>query len=456
MYKPNLHFHFTGIAGSGMSGIAEILLSNGFRVSGSDLKPGDVCERLKQLGARIYIGHAKENLADDASLLVYSSAVSGSNPELQEATRRGLPVIRRAEVLAELMRLKYGVAVAGSHGKTTTTSMTAAVLEAGGLDPTVIIGGQVKSLGCGSRAGKSDYLVAEADESDRSFLLLKPTVAVVTNIDAEHLVAYSSLKELEQSFEQFIRAVPFYGLAVLCADDLKLCDIASRLKGRVLSYGVSPSAELRAADFSYQRDRTSCQVYYHDHALFRLDMPVIGDHLLINALAALAVGLEFGVKQEVIKEALSCFSGVARRLEVVREQGGITVINDYAHHPTEIKATLRALKMARQDQQGRLLVVFQPHRFSRTKDCFFTFLDAFDLADHLFITDIYPAGEEPIPGVTSEALCAAIKQPNKQYVPTLEELLAVLPSRLEQGDLVACLGAGTVGAFSRTLANKLG
>lgn len=455
MYQPNLHFHFTGIGGSGMSGIAEILLCSGFRVSGSDLKCGDVCDRLEKLGAQIYSGHDEANVADDASLVVYSSAVSQDNPELLIARKRGLPVIRRAEVLAELMRLKYGVAVAGSHGKTTTTSMIAAVLEAGGLDPTVIIGGQVKSLGSGSKAGKSDYLVAEADESDRSFLLLKPTVAVVTNIDAEHLIAYSSLHELEQSFEQFIRAVPFYGLAVLCADDPKLVSIANSLSGRVVSYGVSPTADLRGVNFEYTKQATSCDVYRGEELLFRLTMPILGDHLLINSLAAVAVGLEFGVDPATIERALNGFSGVARRLEVVSEQNGVTVINDYAHHPTEIKATLKAIKLAWAAEQGRLIVVFQPHRYSRTRDCFFAFLDAFDQGDHLYITDIYPAGEEPIPGVTSEALCAAVKQPNKEHVPQLETLLGTLPGQLVAGDVVACLGAGSIGVFSKNLAEEL-
>ena len=447
MYNPNLHFHFTGIGGSGMSGLAEILLGQGFKVSGSDLKITEVCRRLERLGAVIHAGHAAEHVPESASALVYSSAVSLDNPEVIEAKLRGLPVIRRAEVLAELMRLKFGVGVAGSHGKTTTTSMTAAILEAAGRDPTVIIGGQVKSIGTGGKLGKGDILVAETDESDRSFLLLRPTIAVVTNIDAEHLVAYASLSDLETSFAQFVKSVPFYGLAVLCIDDPKVRDLALRFKGRKVTYGVSPDAQLRIDNIVAGRSRTAYDVISGGGRLCRIELPMLGQHIALNSLASIAVALEFGVPVPVIEKALGEFGGVGRRLEVIGEPRGITVMSDYGHHPTEVRATLRAVRAGYDMELGKLYVVFQPHRYTRTRDCFAQFLDAFSDADDLTLTDIYSAGEAPIEGVSGEALYQAVRHDSRHYVKNLDEVVPGLVRNLEKGDVVVCLGAGSVGAL---------
>jgi UDP-N-acetylmuramate--alanine ligase len=449
MYNSKLHFHFTGIGGSGMSGIAEILLGLGFAVSGSDIKEGEMTTRLRERGATISLGHAPENLPLGASLVVYSSAVSLDNPELVEARRRELPVIRRAEVLAELMRLKYGVAVAGSHGKTTTTSMTATILEVGGLDPTVIIGGQVKSIGTGGKLGKGSVLVAESDESDRSFLLLKPTVAVVTNIDSEHLNAYASLTDLEESFEKFIEAVPFYGLAVLCIDDPKVRDLAHRCKSRKVTYGISPDADIRAENITTSKTTTSYDVVRGNKVLARIHLPMLGKHIAINSLAAIAVALEFEVSIDTIVMALNEFEGVGRRLEVIGEAQGVTVINDYGHHPTEVKATIGAIRAGWGDALRRFHVVFQPHRYSRTRDCFAQFLDAFHDCDALYLTDIYSAGEPPLEGITSEILSQAMQHQSCTYIGAYDTAVATVTPELKEGDVLLCLGAGSIGTLPR-------
>ncbi|MFM1848743.1 MAG: UDP-N-acetylmuramate--L-alanine ligase [Pseudomonadota bacterium] len=455
MYNSALHFHFAGIGGSGMSGLAEILLNLGFRVSGSDQKVTATVVRLRQLGAEIFEGHAAEHLPSGASLLVYSSAIDRANPEIVEAERRGLPIVRRAEVLAELMRLKYGVGVAGSHGKTTTTSMTAAILERGGLDPTVVIGGQVKSMGSGGKLGRSDYLVAETDESDRSFLLLRPTIAVVTNIDAEHLNAYTSLAELEESFHQFVRSVPFYGLAVLCIDDPRVRDLAELYKGRKITYGVSPQAQLRAVNIEPHRDGTTFEVVRNGEPICRVHLPMLGRHIVVNSLAAIAVGLEFGIAPETIAAALGEFSGVKRRLEVLGEHGGVTVINDYGHHPTEVKATIQAVRSGWGSELRRLHVVFQPHRYTRTRDCFVTFLDAFGECDNLTITEIYAASEAPIEGITGDTLAGAITHPAARYIKDFDDVLPRLLAEVEPGDVVVCLGAGSIGGFAERFTGEL-
>lgn len=451
MYNPHLHFHFTGIGGSGMSGLAEILLNLGFKVSGSDVKITSTCERLQKLGAQICVGHRSENVPETISLLVYSSAVARDNPELLEARRRGLPVIPRAEVLAELMRLKYGVAVAGSHGKTTTTSMTAAVMEHGGLDPTIIIGGQVKATGSGGKLGNGDFLVAETDESDRSFLLLKPTIAVVTNIDAEHLNAYSSQADLENSFQQFLTSVPFYGLAILCADDAKVRELAVRYTGRKVTYGMSADAVIQARNLQFKKFITSFDVYRSGEYLLHVDLPMLGAHIALNSLAAVAVGLEFGLAPKVIEEALASFSGVKRRLEIIAEVRGITVMNDYGHHPTEVAATLAAVKNGFGSELRRLHVVFQPHRYSRTRDCFSEFLTAFKDCHNLLITDIYAASEEPIVGISAQTLCDAIQHPSRQYVAQLDDTIPLLEAQAQAGDVVLCLGAGSIGSLPERL-----
>lgn len=456
MYNRKLHFHFTGIGGSGMSGLAEILVNLGFKISGSDLHKNEACRRLERLGAKIAEGHHAENIPDDASLLVYSSAVSNLNPEMQQAHSRGIPIIRRAEVLAELMRLKYGVAVAGSHGKTTTTSMIAHILEVGGLDPTVIIGGQVKAMnGSGARLGKSDFLVAESDESDRSFLLLKPTVAVVTNIDAEHLDAYESLGEMEESFDRFIQAVPFYGVSVLCVDDPRVRALSDKYQRRRVTFGLSPDADIQARNIKVHHNHTAFDVFERDAYFASISLPLLGVHMASNALAAIAVGKEFGVSREKIVEALNSFSGVRRRLELIGEERGVTVMNDYAHHPTEIKATLKAVRSGWSDAAGKVRVVFQPHRYSRTKSCFAQFLDAFTDCDDLILTDIYSAGEEPIEGINAEKLCEALTHNSKRYVPSLDMLLKEWVNESKPGDIILCLGAGSIGQFPEKIVAAL-
>lgn len=428
-----------------MSGLAEILLTSGFQVSGSDAKSSDVLRRLEKLGAKVFIGHAATHVPPTASLVVYSSAVTSSNPEVREAKRRKIPVVRRAEVLAELMRLKYGVGVAGSHGKTTTTSMCGAILDAAELDPTVVIGGQVKALGTGARLGRGEYLVAETDESDRSFLLLKPTVAVVTNIDNEHMSAYRSRQDLEASFRQFIESVPFYGLAILCVDDPTVRLMASECKRRVLTYGFSTDADLYATNVRAARDGMRFEVVYRGAHLGAFLLPMLGRHLVQNSLASIAVGLEFGISIEVIRQALAGFGGVKRRLEIIGEVGGVTIMSDYGHHPTEIRATLRAVRECLGSSISRLVVLFQPHRYSRTKDCWQEYLSCFKDADHLVLTDVYAASEIPVEGVSGEALSKAVDHPSVEFVASIEEAPSKLVPSLAPGELLLCLGAGSVG-----------
>jgi UDP-N-acetylmuramate--alanine ligase len=448
MYNPKLHFHFSGIGGSGMSGLAEILLNLGFKVSGSDLKLSATTERLQKLGALVFQGHAASNLSESVSLVVYSSALNMLNPEILEAKRRGLPVIRRAEVLAELMRLKFGVAVAGSHGKTTTTSMIAAVLEAGAFDPTVVIGGQVKAIGSGGKLGKGEFLVAETDESDRSFLLLKPSIAVLTNIDAEHLSAYSSQADLDASFESFVSSVPFYGLAILCADDYKVFDIAKRHTGRKVTYGLSPQADIRADQLRFEAGLTHFSVYKQNEFLMDVSLPMFGRHIAVNSLAAIAVGLELGMQPLRIKAALEQFAGVSRRLEIIGTAQGVTVMNDYGHHPTEVRATLAAVRAGFGEQLKKFVVVFQPHRYTRTRDCFVDFLDSFRDSDEVLMLPIYAASEEPIEGIDASKLCEALAAPHsREVVPDLDAAITKVIERVQAGSVVLCLGAGSVGTL---------
>lgn len=455
MYNQHLHFHFIGIGGSGMSGLAEILLASGFKVSGSDLAMTDVCARLERLGARVSVGHVADNVPESASLVVYSSAVTMANPEIQRAKQMNIPVVRRAEVLAELMRLKFGVGVAGSHGKTTTTSMTASILDAGGLDPTVVIGGQVKALGTGGRLGSSEYLVAETDESDRSFLLLKPTVAIVTNIDDEHMNAYRSRRDLEDSFRQFIDSVPFYGLAILCIEDPVLRQIAKLSTRRLVTYGFSADADLVAVDIEASVSGMEYSLISRGAHLGRFKLPMFGRHIVLNSLAAIAVGLEFGIELETIKNALASFAGVKRRLEVVGVADGVTVMNDYGHHPTEIRATLKAIRECFKDKAKRIIVAFQPHRYSRTQLCWDELKGAFNDADHLILADIYAASEEPIVGVSGAALHSEIQHPSKEFCEALDDLPARLGELAESGDLVVCLGAGPIGSMPERVLREL-
>lgn len=455
MYNGRLHFHFTGVGGSGMSGLAEILLNLGYQVSGSDLKDSPVVQRLRRLGAMVSIGHAAEHLPADASLVVFSSAVGGDNPEIEEARRRGLPVIRRAEVLAELIRLKYGVVVAGSHGKTTTTAMIGRILEVGGKDPTIVLGGTLSSSGGGGILGRGDFLVAESDESDRSFLLLSPAIAVVTNIDAEHLGAYGSLAELERSFAQFLHTVPFYGLAVLCADDHRVMTLAATLERRMITYGFSPSAQLSAMDITFAPGSSTFTLTKEGVAVATMSLPMAGRHMVLNALAACAVGLEVGVTIEQIQHALATLPRIGRRMEVLAQRDGITVMTDYGHHPTEIGATLAAVRDSWMQEHSRLRVVFEPHRFSRTQDCYDQFLDAFVAADELIVGDIYAAGESPIDGISGEGLFAAIRHPDKRWVPKLGDVSSLLAGDVIAGDLVLFMGAGPIGGVSEQFAQSI-
>ncbi|MCB0329865.1 MAG: UDP-N-acetylmuramate--L-alanine ligase [Bdellovibrionales bacterium] len=445
MYNRSLHFHFTGIGGSGMSGIAEILVNNGYVVSGSDLSVGAACKRLMNLGVEIHQGHSADYLPEQASLVVYSSAVSLDNPELVEARRRGLPVVQRAEVLAELMRLKFGVAVAGAHGKTTTTSMVGWLLEMAGFDPTVIIGGQVKARGSGGRSGRGEYLVAEADESDRSFLLLKPTVALVTNIDREHMESYGSEEDLRAAFRQFLNSIPFYGLAVVCVDDPYLRQIASEFQKRMVTYGFSDEAEIRGVVENISHDGLTLTVYRKGSLLFTARIPLLGRHLAQNALGAIAVALEFGMSPEAIAAGFANFPGVERRLEHLGMVEGITVFSDYGHHPVEVRATLAALRECYAGRISRFLVLFQPHRYSRTRDSYTEFLSCFQDCDEVHLIPIYPAGEEPLPGISSEALAKEVVHDSVCAHESLEHGLAVLAGKAAEGDLVLLLGAGSIG-----------
>jgi len=446
--------HFVGIGGIGMSGIAELLLNLGYTVSGSDLVDSDTTRRLRSLGAKIYTGHHPTNIGE-ADVVVYSSAVKPDNPEVRAAREKGIPVIRRAEMLAELMRLKYGIAVAGAHGKTTTTSMIASVLARGGFDPTAVVGGKVKSLGSGAKLGQGEFLVAEADESDGSFLRLSPTIAVVTNIDREHLDHYGSLEKIQETFLEFINKIPFYGLAVLCLDDPHIPALLPRVEKRILTYGLNPQADIQAHEISFQGATSSFKVSCGKSLLGQVKLPLPGPHNVLNALAAIGVGLEVGVPFGQIQEALGTFEGVQRRFQVKAVIDDITVVDDYGHHPCEIRATLHAAKLS---WGRRLVVVFQPHRYSRTFHLFQDFLTAFHEADTLFLMDIYPAGEEPLEGVSSELLCKAIRDAGHrdvEHVRDRRELVDKIMKKLVPGDVVITLGAGDVWKVGEELIDRL-
>ena len=446
--------HFVGIGGSGMSGIAEVLLNLGYRVSGSDLVESDTTLRLQRLGAEVVMGHRSENLRD-ADVVVISSAVRKDNPEVIAAHERIIPVIPRAEMLAELMRMKYGVAIAGTHGKTTTTSMIATVLAHGGLDPTAVIGGKLNSFGSNAKLGQGELLVAEADESDGSFLKLSPTIAVVTNIDPEHLDHYRNLEEIQKAFLEFINKVPFYGLAILCLDQENVQALIPQVQKRYVTYGLSSQANFRAADISYHGLTTSFRVFANERELGQISIQMPGLHSVYNALAAIATASELDVNFEVVRQALGSFSGVQRRFQIKGEWDGVMVVDDYGHHPTEIKATLSA---AKNGWGRRTVVVFQPHRYSRTRDLFKEFLTAFNQADVLFLTGIYPAGEDPIPGVDVQGLYEGIKGHGHKDVTLALDKSAILDRllpRLKPGDMVFTLGAGDVWKTGEALIKKL-
>jgi len=471
MFAKIQRIHFVGIGGIGMSGIAEVLLNLGYKVSGSDLKSSAVTERLAGLGAAIFEGHRAENTAG-AEVVVTSSAIAVDNPEVTEAHALHIPVIQRAEMLAELMRLKYGIAIAGMHGKTTTTSMVAAVLAAGGLDPTVVVGGRVDAMGSNARLGKSQYLVAEADESDRSFLKLSPILSVVTNIDREHMDCYRNMRDVKKTFLEFMDRVPFYGMVVACNDDPLLRRLLGEVQRRTVTYGTKRGSDfwIKIPDASGESQNPhpvaqnatrvghplSCfHVRYRGDDLGEFTLHVPGVHNVLNATAAIAVGVGLDVGIEAIRTALDQFRGVDRRFQLRGRAAGVSVIDDYGHHPTEIKATLAA---ARQCGFGRIHVVFQPHRYTRTRDLMEEFTTSFADADSLFVLDIYAASEKPIDGITGEVLAARIREKtgkSVEYVGSFADAVSSSVAAAQDGDMILTLGAGSVSQLGPMILEKL-
>jgi UDP-N-acetylmuramate--alanine ligase len=460
MFAKIQRIHFVGIGGIGMSGIAEVLLNLGYKISGSDLKSSAVTQRLASLGATTFEGHAAENVIG-AEVVVTSSAIATDNPEVAKARELHIPVIRRAEMLAELMRLKYGIAIAGMHGKTTTTSMVAAVLASGGLDPTVVVGGRVDAMGSNARLGKSQYLVAEADESDRSFLKLSPILSVVTNIDREHMDCYRNMRDVRQTFLEFMDRVPFYGMIVACDDDPVLRKLLPQVQRRVVTYGTRRGSDFLIKPGTIEqlpgehRPLSHFRVSFEGKDLGEFLLHVPGTHNILNATAAVAVGIGLDLPVESIRAALENFRGVDRRFQLRGRAAGVSVVDDYGHHPTEIRATLAA---ARQCGFGKVHVIFQPHRYTRTKALMEEFGEAFRDADTLAILDIYAASEQPIEGVSGEALAAHIRQTAAQdarYVPSFAEAAEWVSSQAEEGDMILTLGAGSVSQLGPLILEKL-
>ena len=455
MYKRYRHIHFVGIGGAGMSGIAELLANLGYTVTGSDQKRSDTIERLERLGAKIFAGHEPAHI-EGAHVVVYSSAVAPDNVEVAAARQRQLPVIRRAEMLAELMRLKYGIAVAGTHGKTTTTSMVGAVLAEGHLDPTIVVGGRVLSLDANVRLGQGEYLVAEADESDGSFLKLTPTVAVVTTVDAEHLDHYHTLDAIRDAFVAFLNKVPFYGAGIVCLDQPNVQLLLPRVETRVITYGLESNADLGARRLRLDGVTSRFEVVHHGRALGECRLSVPGRHNVANALAAIAVGLDLEIPFATIQKALAEFAGVQRRFQIHGKVAGVMVVDDYGHHPAEIRATLAAAKAG---FDGRVVTVFQPHRFTRTLHLRDEFVTAFNQSDVLLVMDIYPAGEAPITGVDAADLAERIRAHGHRHVTYLggdrARLLDHLCDITRPGDLVLTLGAGDVGQLGPALLARL-
>jgi len=455
MFFSRQHLHFAGIGGIGMSGIAEVLLNLGYTISGSDLKLSPTTEKLSKLGATVYEGHNAKNLTG-ARALVVSSAVSESNPEVQEARRLGIPVIPRGELLAELMRLKYGIAIAGSHGKTTTTSMVAAILSHAGMDPTVVVGGKAAAMGgSNARVGQSDFLVVESDESDGSFLKLSPILAVVTNIDREHLDHYADIQTIRAAFTEFVNKVPFYGAAIVCLDDENVQAILPDIRRRRITYGRSSQADYQPGDTNCEGMHSDFQLRTRtaDLGMFRVNSP--GAHNVLNATAAIAVALELGVKLEIAREGIAKFTGVGRRFEVKGEVNGIRVVDDYGHHPTEILATLAA---ARSCTGGRVRVLFQPHRYTRTMHLMDEFARAFHSADRVVVLDIYAASEQPIEGVTAQALAARMREfghRDVEYAASNDAGVAAVAAGAQSGDLIITLGAGSVSTLGEKILEAL-
>ncbi len=457
MYKKNKRIHFVGIGGIGMSGIAELLLNLGYKVSGSDLHASPITDNLGLLGGRIHIGHTAENI-EEAEVVVTSSAIAAGNPEVRAARELNIPVIQRAEMLAELMRMKkFGIAIAGSHGKTSTTSMVGWMLAGAGLDPTIVVGGKVDSLGGNAKLGKGEFLVAEADESDGSFLKLAPVLEIVTNIDLEHLDFYQDLDQIKSTFVEFIDKVPFYGAAILCLDDENIADILPRIRKRIITYGLTSQADIHGEQIRYDRGGAEFIVRNGETTLGEVRINRPGRHNVYNSLAVICIGHELEIPFPVIKKSLETFAGVQRRMQLKGERGGITVLDDYGHHPTEIKATLSAVKQAWPEK--RLVVLFQPHRYTRTKGLFKEFLTAFHQADLLIMTEIYAASEQPIAGVTGEALLQEIKlhgQRVTHFIDDVNGMAAEVLPFLEKGDLVLTLGAGNIVGVGEQLLDLLG
>lgn len=456
MFSSIKKIHFVGIGGIGMSGIAEILMDEGFKVTGSDRATSENTDRMKNLGARVYIGHDGKNVEPDVDVLVYSSAVPPENPELIVAQQRKIPVIRRAEMLAEVMRLKYGIGIAGTHGKTTTTSMVGFVLIEGGVDPTVIVGGRLRGLaGSNARLGQGDFIVVEADEFDRSFLSITPTIAVLTTLETDHLDCYRDLEDIKTAFIQFGSKVPFYGFIVLCLDEPALQEIMPRLKKKIVTYGLNGQADLQAIDIVHRLNKSLFTVVYGGKELGQIELQIPGKHNVQNALAAIAVGLQLDVPFAKIKAGIEKFTGVFRRWEVKAEVGGITVVDDYAHHPTEIKATLSGAKSG---WRRRVVCVFQPHLYSRTRDFYEDFGRAFFNADVLIVTDVYPAREEPIQGVNGELIVNAARDfGHKQvhYVADKKDIPAFLSKIKQAGDMIITMGAGDIWKFGEEFVKSL-
>ncbi|OGW39569.1 MAG: UDP-N-acetylmuramate--L-alanine ligase [Nitrospirae bacterium RBG_13_39_12] len=456
MFERYRVIHFVGIGGIGMSGIAELLHNLGYKVTGSDLRDSETIVKLKELGIKIYIGHKAENI-DDAYVLVISSAISGDNPEVKEARNRKIPVIPRAEMLAELARLKYGILVAGAHGKTTTTSLISTTLACGGFDPTVVIGGRLKATGSNARLGQGEFLVAEADESDGSFLKLSPTIAVVTNIDREHMDFFKTLDSLKEAFLAFINKIPFYGVSIICIENEHLRGLLPFIHRRYVTYGLNDEAELYAKNIMKDFMSVRFEVVYKGESIGDFDVPVPGVHNVLNCLAAIGVALILKMDVSIIKDALKGFSGIQRRFEFKGEVNDIKVYDDYGHHPAEIKATLKAAKEGliiknqkagnRSQKCGKLVVLFQPHRYSRTKDLMDDFSGSFNDADSLVLLDIYSAGEKPVEGVSSADLIEKIKKTgnnNAFYVRDREDAVSHIISHMHRGDMLLTLGAGDV------------
>ncbi|NOX33534.1 MAG: UDP-N-acetylmuramate--L-alanine ligase [Deltaproteobacteria bacterium] len=451
MYQKNYHIHFVGIGGIGMSGIAELLITLGYKVSGSDLKLSPITKRLEKKGAIIFQGHKKDQVSG-ASVVVTSSAIARENPEVIRAKELLIPIIPRAEMLAELMRIKYSIAISGAHGKTSTTSMISKILNTAGLDPTVIIGGLLKGLDTNSLHGKGEFIVAEADESDGSFLKYAPAIAAVTNIDLEHLDFYKDIEDIKDKFVQFINSVPFYGLAILCLDNEHIQDILPRIKVRYTTFGMTAQSDLKAMEISFKGSRSFFKVFHHEELLGEIKLNIAGKHNISNALAGIATGLELDIPFKTIKKALEEIEGVKRRLEIKGEKKEIMVMDDYGHHPTEILATLTAIRESYRDK--RLIVVFQPHRYTRTQGLFHEFTKSFYQSDILIVLPIYAASEDKIKGVNAESLCEGIRRHGHKdvsYAPDFMQALSMITHKLKKGDIVLTLGAGDI----YTLGEKL-